>query len=62
MGVPYTNMKDIVYCHDEEMAEEIFKFLVEKGYPVGMSSSIITTGTHGEQVVKKIDVFKKEGR
>lgn len=60
MPVPFENMKDIVYCHDEKMADEIYLFLLEKGYQVGMSSSCINTGTHGEQNVKRIDVFAKK--
>lgn len=57
MPVPFKNMKDIVYCHDEKMADEIYLFLLEKGYRVGMSSSCIETGTHGKQAVKRLDVF-----
>lgn len=60
MGVPFSNMEDIVYCHNEELAKEIFDFLREKGYPIGLSSSVINTGTHGEQFVKRLDVFKKK--
>lgn len=60
MPVPFSNMEDIVYCHDEEIAKEIYDFLVSKGYPVGLSGSQITTGTHGEQFVKRIDVYKKK--
>lgn len=60
MPVPYSNMEDIVYCHNEKIAQEIYDFLREKGYPVGMSGSVISTGTHGEQVVRKLDVFKKK--
>lgn len=59
MPVPYTNMEDIIYCHNPELANEIFEFLRQKGYPVGLSVSVIQTGTHGEQVVKKLDVYKK---
>lgn len=60
MGVLYSNMEDIIYCYNEEVAEQLFKFLISKGYPVGLSSSTITTGTHGLQSVKKLDVFKKK--
>lgn len=60
MPVPYTNMEDIIYCHNEEMAKEIFDFLSSKGYKIGLSSSLIKTGTHGEQDVKRLDVFKKQ--
>lgn len=52
-------MKDIVYCHDEDLAKEIVGFLVSKGYPVALSGSQINTGTHGEQYVKRLDVYKK---
>lgn len=60
MPVPYSNLEDIVYCHNEEIAKEIFDFLREKGYPVGLSSSLITTGTHGDQAVKRLDVYKRK--
>jgi hypothetical protein len=60
MGVPFSNMEDIIYCHNKELAYEIFDFLRGKGYSVGLSSSQITTGTHGEQVVKRLDVYKKK--
>lgn len=60
MTVPYSNMEDIVYCHDEEMAKKIFDFLVKEGYPVGVSSSQIDTGTHGEQTVKRLDIYIKK--
>lgn len=59
MSVPYPNMEDIVYCHNEEMTKEIFDFLREKGYSVGLSGSFISTGTHGERAVKRLDVYKK---
>lgn len=62
MPVPFTNMQDIVYCHDEEMAKEIFTFLTSQGYRVGVSSSQIDTGTHGTQYVKRIDVYKKKNK
>jgi hypothetical protein len=58
MPVPFSNMEDIIYCHNEEIATEIFDFLRGKGYPVGLSSSLINTGTHGEQAVKRLDVYK----
>lgn len=58
MPVPFSNMEDIIYCHNEGIAKEVFDFLKSKGYPVGLSGSIIQTGTHGEQAVKRIDVYK----
>lgn len=60
MTVPFSNLEDILYSHNEEMAEEIFEFLVQKGYTVALSSSVIKTYTHGEQVVKRLDVHKKK--
>lgn len=60
MSVPYSNMEDVVYCHNEQIAREIACFLRDKGYPIGLSSSQINTGTHGEQNVKRLDVFKKQ--
>lgn len=59
MSVPYSNMEDIIYFHNEVMAKEIFDYLVKNGYTVGFSSSQILTGTHGEQAVKRLDVYKK---
>lgn len=59
MAVPFSNMEDIVYCHNEEIAKEIFDFLIKRGYPVCLSSSTIVTRTHGEQYVKRLDVLKK---
>lgn len=60
MPIPFSNMKDIVYCHNEEFAEELFNILREKGYAVGLSGSVINTGTHGEQAVKRLDIFNKK--
>lgn len=60
MTVPFSNLEDIIYSHNEEMAREIFDFLVAKGYTTALSSSVIQTGTHGEQVVKRLDVHKKK--
>jgi len=60
MPVPFSNMKDIVYFHDDELAEEIFDYLLKKGYRVCLSDSLIKTGTHGDQEVKRLDVFKKK--
>lgn len=60
MSVPFQNMEDIIYCHNEEIANEIQEFLRAKGYVVGKSSSVIITGTHGEQIVERLDVFKKK--
>lgn len=30
MPVPFSNMEDIVYCHNEVIAKEIFEFLIVK--------------------------------
>lgn len=59
MGVPFSNMIDIVYCHEEEFAKDLFKLLVDNGYTVCLSSSVIETGTHGQQCVKRLDVMSK---
>lgn len=59
MSVPYSNMEDIIYCHNENLSKEIFDFLRQRGYSVGLSNSVIVTGTHGEQHVKRLDVYKK---
>ncbi|MBO0586479.1 hypothetical protein [Sporosarcina sp. E16_8] len=60
MEVQFSNMEYIIYCHNEAIAKEVFDFLMSRGYPVGMSGSQIETGTHGEQAVKRIDVYKKK--
>lgn len=62
MPVPFSNMEDIIYCHNEEMAKEIFDYLIKKGYRIGLSGSQIETGTHGTQVVKRLDVYKKKNK
>lgn len=59
MSVPFSNMEDIIYCHNEKIANEIYNFLREKGYKICLSNSHINTGTHGAQNVKRLDVFKK---
>lgn len=57
--LPFPNMEDIIYCHSEELAHELFDFFRGKGHPVGLSTSEIHTGTHGEQIVNRLDVYKK---
>jgi hypothetical protein len=52
-----TNVVDIIYCKTPEMAKDLFEFLLKKGYAVAQSTVQITTGTHGLQVVKKLDVL-----
>jgi dimeric dUTPase (all-alpha-NTP-PPase superfamily) len=54
----YRNILDIVYCHTEEQAKEIFDFYIAKGHKVGVSTVEIETGTRGKCVVKKIDIYK----
>lgn len=54
----YSNVLDIVYCHTEEQAKELFDFYIAKGHKVGMSTVQINTGTLGDCVVKKLDIYK----
>lgn len=54
----YDNVLDIVYCHTEEQAEELFSYYTKKGYKVGLSTVQINTGTLGDCVVKKLDIYK----
>jgi hypothetical protein len=54
----YSNVLDIVYCHTEEQANDLFKYYTEKGYKVGVSTVQINTGTLGDCVVKKLDIYK----
>lgn len=54
----YSNVLDIVYCHTEEQAKEIFDLYTAKGHQVGVSTVEITTGTEGNCVVKKLDIYK----
>jgi hypothetical protein len=49
---------DIIYSQNPEIAEELFNYLREKGYSVGVSTVEIVTGTQGNIVVKKLDVYK----
>ncbi|EJS46370.1 hypothetical protein CN327_28830 [Bacillus cereus] len=54
----YSNVLDIIYCHTQEQADELYDFYVKKGYKVGVSTVEIDTGTLGKCVVKKIDIYK----
>jgi hypothetical protein len=56
--LPYSNVADIIYSQNPEIAEELFNYLREKGYSVGVSTVEIVTGTQGNIVVKKLDVYK----
>ncbi|HDR7791303.1 TPA: hypothetical protein QCY15_005992 [Bacillus paranthracis] len=51
-------MLDIIYCHTQEQADELYDFYVKKGHTVGVSTVEIDTGTLGKCVVKKIDIYK----
>lgn len=52
--------QDIVYCHSEENAEKLFEFYRAIGYQVGLPSVKINTGTHGDVMVKKIEITKRD--
>jgi len=53
-----TKLVDNVYCRNPEIANEIFEFLKQKGYAIGMSTVEIETGTHGKHVVRKLDLLQ----
>lgn len=55
----YDNILDIVYCHTPEQANDLFDFYVSKGHIVGVSTVQINTGTLGDCVVKKLEIYKK---
>lgn len=54
----YDNILDIVYCHTEEQAMKIFEYYRVKGHNVGVSTVQINTGTLGDCVVKKLEIYK----
>lgn len=54
----YTNTKDIVCCGTQDTATEINQFYSKQGYKVLESTVEIITGTHGKQVVKRLDLIK----
>ena len=49
---------DIIYCRNEETANEMYDFYIAKGYQVMMSTSQIDSGTHGLHTVKRLDILK----
>lgn len=53
-----SNLVDILYCHEKEIADELFDFYLKKGHGVAMSTVQINTGTHGDCLVKKIEIYK----
>lgn len=57
MPVSY-DVKDIVFCREEDVADDLREFFVKKGYAVGVSTVEIETGTHGLHCVKKLDVLQ----
>lgn len=50
-------LKDVIYCRTNGLSEDLFDFLRQKGYGVGVSTVQITTGHHGTHEVKKLDVL-----
>lgn len=54
----FSNMEDIIYLQNAEIADDVAEFLMKKGYPVGVSSSAIEINGILTNV-KKLDVFKK---
>lgn len=54
----YSNMEDVVYCGNEEVANKIFKLFSDDGYTVGKSGQLIKTGTHGDVDAIRIDIYK----
>lgn len=57
----FSNMDDIIYLQNAEIADEVAEFLMKKGYPVGVSSSAIEINGVLTNV-KKLDVFKKPNK
>ncbi|GAB6447235.1 hypothetical protein bcgnr5369_14730 [Bacillus cereus] len=55
----YDNILDIIYCHTPKQANDLFDFYVAKGHKVGVSTVQINTGTLGDCVVKKLEIYKK---
>jgi hypothetical protein len=55
----YSNSKDIVFCGTQDTATDIMDLYIDKGYSVMQSTVQITTGTHGNQVVKRLDILKR---
>ena len=58
----YDNVFDIIYCHTDEVAEALFTLYKSKGHRVGMSTVEITTGTLGNCVVKKLEIYKLDDK
>lgn len=48
---------DTIYCHNPDVADDLYDHYTKKGYQVAISSVQIKTGTHGDCVVKKLEVF-----
>ncbi len=53
------NLVDTIFCSTEVFAEEMFTYYTKKGYSVSVSTVGITTGTHGDIVVKRLDILEK---
>lgn len=54
----YSNSKDIVFCGKQDTATDIMDLYNNRGYKVLQSTVEIITGTHGNQVVKRLDILE----
>ena len=50
---------DIIYCTRDDFAKQMFELYINKGYAVAQSTVEIITGTHGKQVVKKLEIMSQ---
>lgn len=55
----YSNSKDIIFCGTQDTATDIMDLYTDKDYKVIQSTVEIITGTHGNQVVKRLDILTK---
>ena len=49
---------DIIFCRNEETANDMYEFYIGKGYSVMVSTVQIESGTHGLHTVKRLDILK----
>lgn len=54
----YNNVKDLVFCGNDEVSKEISKLYVSKGHSVSVSNVQINIGTHGDVAVKRLEIFE----